>query len=402
MKSIIGRIASCGRCWISVVVAGCCATLAMGANGPSPIVVGLNADMSTADAESGVAIERGARVALAEINEAGGVLGRPLELRTLDHRRNPARGIANMERLAADPAVVAVLGGKHTPVTLAELPMVHEQGIPYLIPWAAGTPIVDNGYEPNYVFRVSVRDAYAGGFLMAHAKKHGFKRMGLLLEQTGWGRSNEQALQKAASELGVDVAHVEWFNWGQDSHTRALRRFRDTAAEGIIFVGNAPDGVTLIRSMLELPKEERLHVISHWGIAGGDFIEPLGDALDDFPLCVLQTYSFFTPTFPERAERFLATWRRLFPDEAELDQIVSPAGVAHAYDLVHLLARAMAQAGTTERSRVRDELERIERHEGLVRNYDPPFTPDRHDALDPSDFRMATFVQGVIRPVEGY
>lgn len=390
------------RSLLAAVWTGCCVSLAIGADEMGPIVLGLNADMTTADAESGVAIERGASVAMAEINEAGGVLGRSLKLRALDHRRNPARGIANMERLAEDPAVVAVLGGKHTPVVLAELPLVHETGLPYLIPWAAGTPIVDNGYEPNYVFRVSVRDAYAGGFLIEHAKKvHQFMRVGLLLEQTGWGRSNENALRTAADASDVVIAHVEWFNWGQAGYAGALQRFREAGAEAIVFVGNAPDGVALMRSMLELPEEERAHVISHWGIAGGDFIEPLGAALDEISLCVLQTFSFFAPPFPDRADRFLVTWRRLFPDAAELDHMTAPAGVAHAYDLVHLLARAIEQAGTTDRAAVRAELERIGRHEGLVRDYEPPFTAERHDALDPSDFSMATFVGGVIRPVSG-
>ena len=369
------------------------------ASDPEPIFVGINADMTTADAESGVAIRRGAQVALAEINAAGGALGRPLQLQVLDHRRNPARGIANLERFAADPQLVAVLGGKHTPVVLAELPQVHAAGLPYLIPWAAGTPIIDNGYEPNYVFRVSVRDADAGAFLLSHARQLGFDRVGLLLEQTGWGRSNGDALEAAAEASGSRITHTEWFNWGQSDFAPALTRLRESGAAGILFVGNSPDGVTLVKAMLDLPEDERLPVVSHWGIAGGEFIEPLGDRLDVLPLSVLQTYSFFDPPEPERMADFLETWRSLFPDASRLEQITAPAGVAHSYDLVHLLARAIDRAGSTDRAEVRDALEQIERYEGLVRVYAPPFTPERHEALDPSDFRMGTFQNGVIRPL---
>jgi branched-chain amino acid transport system substrate-binding protein len=366
---------------------------------PAPIVLGLNADMSTLDAESGEAIRRGALVAIEEINSAGGVLGRPLQLRVLDHRRNPARGQVNIERFAASPEVVAVLGGKHTPVVLAELPQVHAAGLPYLIPWAAGTPIIDNGYQPNYVFRVSVRDADAGGFLLEHAGKLGIKQIGLLLEQTGWGRSNSEALEEAAQALDIRIAQTEWFNWGTSDLSPAVKRLRESGAEAIIFVGNTPDGVTLAEAILGVPPEKRLPVISHWGIAGGEFIEPLGDRLDKLQLSVLQTYSFFDPPEPERMAVFLETWRRLFPDVTRLKQIQAPAGVAHSYDLVHLLARAVEQAGSTDRAKVRDALEQIERHEGLVRLYAPPFTPERHDALNASDFSMGQFREGAIVPL---
>ncbi len=69
-------------------------------------------------------------------------------------------------------------------------------------------------------------------------------------------------------------------------------------------------------------------------------------------------------------------------------------GTAHAYDLVHLLAAAIRKAVTTDRSEVRDALEQLDRYEGLVRDYDPPFTPLRHDALSAADFRMAAFADG--------
>lgn len=66
-------------------------------------------------------------------------------------------------------------------------------------------------------------------------------------------------------------------------------------------------------------------------------------------------------------------------------------GTAHAYDLLHLLRMAIDASGTIDRPTVRDALEKMERYEGLVRVYDPPFSPYRHDALDLSDFRLSIF-----------
>jgi len=78
----------------------------------------------------------------------------------------------------------------------------------------------------------------------------------------------------------------------------------------------------------------------------------------------------------------------------------SPAGTAQAYELIHLLARAIQQAGTLDRSAVRDALENLPAYAGLIRNYTTPFTAGHHDALDATDFRLARYdSDGTIGPL---
>ena len=121
------------------------------------------------------------------MNAAGGVLGRQLTLRVMDHRGNPARGEDNIRTLASDTGCLAVIGGVHTPVVLAELSVLHDLKLPMLIQWAAGTPLIDNGYKPNYVFRLFVRDELAGHFMVGELRARSIERVGLLLERTGGG-----------------------------------------------------------------------------------------------------------------------------------------------------------------------------------------------------------------------
>ncbi|MDH5773026.1 MAG: ABC transporter substrate-binding protein, partial [Rhodospirillaceae bacterium] len=207
-----------------------------GANEQTPIRIGLDADMSSASAESGEAIRRGMVVAVDEINEKGGINGRKLEIVVRDHRGNPARGIDNINEFSADKSIVAVMGGLHTPVAMAELEAIHKNDMLYLVPWAAGTMVVDNGFSPNNVFRVSVRDQYAGRFLTKMAANKGYKKLGLLLEQTGWGRSNEKAISEAAREIGVDVAGVEWISWGAKSAEVQIDNLAEKGADVIMLV----------------------------------------------------------------------------------------------------------------------------------------------------------------------
>lgn len=367
---------------------------------PKPIIIGLDADMSSGGAQSGEAIRRGAELAIAEINQRGGVLGRPFQLDVRDHRGNPARGKDNIEELAAVEGLVAVIGGIHTPVALAELELIHKHRILYLGAWAAGTTIVENGYEPNYVFRVSVRDELAGRYLMNAAEARGYRKPGLLLERTGWGRSNERAFKTAAQDLGLTIAGIEWFNRGGKNLDRQLRTLRAAGADVVMLVAGSPEGAVAVRSAAALAPDDRPPIISHWGVTAGNFLDLAEDYVTQVDLVFLQTYSFLSPKVPERAEGFLQAYFDRFSDVRSPAEIRSPVGTAHAYDLVHLLAMAIERAGSIERPAVRDALERLPRYQGLVKDYRRPFTPERHDALTAEDFSLARYLpNGTIEPV---
>ena len=366
----------------------------------SPIVIGLDAALTGGSGQSGEAIRRGLAIAMHEINEAGGILGRKFDLVQRDNRGLPDRGVDNIGELADIPNLVAVFGGISTPVALAELPIIHERKVLYLGPWAAGTPVVDNGYEPNYVFRVSVRDQHAGPFLIKAALDRGFKRPGLLLWRTGWGRSNEKAMTSAMAEMGVTPAGTEWFNTSERDLSDQIEKLVLAGADVIMLVANSDEGLNAVQAMASRQKEHRLPIISHWGITGGDFFGKGRAAIEEVDLTFLQTYSFFQPSFPQKADEIYRTYcERYGPCDGRND-IFSPVGTAHAYDLLHLLKAAIENAGTTDRAAVRDAMENLQRHDGLVRVYDPPFTPDRHDALDASDFRLCRYgPDGEIMPL---
>jgi branched-chain amino acid transport system substrate-binding protein len=370
------------------------------ANEANPIIVGLDADMSAGAALGGLSIQRGAEIAIDEINSGGGVLGRPLHLDIKDHRGNPARGVDNIESYAATDDVVAVLGGIHTPVALHELKTIHQKQMIYLSPWAAGTPVVNNGYNPNYVFRVSIRDEYAGAFLVGEALKKGYQRIALALERTGWGRSNEKAMTAALTIKGLKPAAVAWFHWGARDMEVAVNGLVEANPDVILLVANAPEGLVIVKSMASLPSEDRIPIISHWGITGGNFFEQAKDLLDDIDLSILQTYSFIDPSFPDRAEKIVEAYVKRYPDATDASSIFAPTGTAHAYDIIHLLALAIEKAGTTDRQSVRNALENLGEYKGLVRNYSPAFSPDKHDALDVNDFNLSQYDdKGVIVPL---
>ena len=357
-----------------------------------PILIGIDAEFGVVGSTSAQAVRLGAQIAVDEINAASGVLGgRPLALVEKDNRSVPARSIKNLRAFAADPNVVAVLCGKFSPVVVESIPEIHQLKLPLLDPWAAADPITAHDFRPNYIFRLSLRDTWAMQVMTRHAEQRGMHKLGLLVPNTEWGRSNlkaAEALDQADPQLAL--VDTQWFSWGDNSLLNQYQALRKAGAEGVLFVSNEREGVIFIKEVAVLPKEQRLPILAAWGITGGRFFEGTGPALQDVDLAVVQTYSFIGADDPV-AQRVVQAARRYGVDGPR--RIPSPVGVAHAYDLVQILARAIQIAGSTDRSAVRDALERVTDYAGLVKTYPQPFTPDRHDALSLQEVFMARYAE---------
>ncbi|KPA09794.1 extracellular ligand-binding receptor [Candidatus Magnetomorum sp. HK-1] len=360
------------------------------------IIIGLNADLVAGGSLAGQSIKRGMKLAVNEINQKGGVLGKKLSIVTRDNSGISARGIDNMNFFSSLNNLVAVMGGIYSPIALDVLDIIHQKELIYLIPWAAATRIIDNGYNPNYVFRVSVRDEFAGPFLINKALiEH--KKIALLLVNDGWGKGNYQSMTDALAQKKLAPVAVEWFNWGEKDMNSQLERIEKKEAEVILLVAGSAEGEIIIKNLSR--RSIKIPVISHWGITGGHFWKSVNRELDNVSLSFLQSFSFINVAEKKQQElvkNYFQTYNVNHPGK-----IFAPVGTAHAYDLVHLLAIAIQNAGTLDRSAIRNALEKINRYQGVVKNYDPPFTPTRHDALDQTSFFLAKYNQnGYIVPIK--
>ncbi len=352
-----------------------------------PVYLGLTGEFGVQGSTSAQAVEAGMRLAIAEINAAGGVLeGRPLRLDARDDRSVPARGVANVRDMAENPDLVAVFTAKLSPVALDILPVAHELGIPMLATWSAADGIVDHQWRPSFSFRLSMRDDWAIAALLRElSERRGHQRIGVLLPNTGWGRSSHAAAERHRGNLSLEV---EWYNWGALSMLPSYNRLKERGVEALLMVANEREGAMLVREMVTIPAKERVPIASHWGITGGNFVQLSAGGLGAVDLVVVQTFSFNDPETPVRARVRASAVKHLDKDPASLPSIV---GFAHAYDLTHILAEAIELAGTSNRSQIRDALEQVQHYEGLVSNYQRPFTPQRHEALSPDLVFVARF-----------
>jgi len=365
----------------------------------------LSADQ-TVSKSSGRSIEQGINVALSEIDYT--IHGQQVEVVVLDHKGSSPRAKQHLDDYILDEQALLVYTGLHSPPVLNNRDFINENEILMLDPWAAAGPITRYPSEDNWIFRLSVDDTKAGQFITEFALKEGYTNPYLILEDTGWGRSNQNNMTTALLENGHAPAGVAGFNWslGINQAKLILREAYESNADVIFFVGNAPEGIVFAKAMIELTPEQRLPLRSHWGITGGNFSEIIHSGLrNEFDLMFLQTsFSLLEANNHPIATSVLESAFELYPDEiVSAEDIKAPTGFIHAYDLTKLMLQAMEQVDPNlstieKRTELREALENIEKPvQGLVKEYIKPFSVysetnvDAHEALSIEDLSMAVY-----------
>lgn len=367
----------------------------------APVRVGLTAELKMVNSTSDDAVRLGLALAIEDLNAAGGVLGgRPWQLEVRDDRSVPSRGADNLRELAALPDLVAVFGSRFSPVMVEMGALAPQVQCPVISPWAASNSVIDPKQSPGWVFRVSLNDTWAMRRLLRTATAEGHRRIGLLLPNSGWGRScHEAARAQVQGMRGVELLPERWYNWGGEKtlieHYAVLRQ---AGMQALVLVANEPEGAVLCKEVLGLPDNARVPMFSHWGIAGGDFPSLVGPGLKSLDLKVVQTASLQIDRTPQGQQLMQRAAQRM--GVATPHRMPSLVGLGQAYDAMTMVHRAVHKAGSTHREAVRDALEHLPPFDGLVRHYAPAFTPQRHEALSESDVILAQWDEtGTLRPV---
>ncbi len=380
----------------SAVALACASLWSTAAVAAEPIKIGVVTALSGQSALSGESITRGLAIAVDELNAKGGILGRPVQLVRRDDEGNPAKGVVAARELIHREKVAVLFGGLDTPVSLAIVPLVNQAKVPFMGPWAAGTPITVNGANPNYVFRVSAVDEIVNVGMLDYAQKQ-FKtdKFGMILVNNPWGESNEKGLHAALQARDLKAVGVEKFEANDVDIVPQLSRLRAAGAETLFMVGNVGPSAQVVKSLDRMGW--KVPVVSHWGPAGGRFGELAGPNAGNVHF--VQTYSFFGPQSPV-GEKVLTALKTKYSDIKGPDDINPAVGVANAYDGMMLAAKAIEGAGSTDGDAIREAFYGIRNHEGLIKTYAEPFAPGRHDALSSDDYVWTHFVGNRILPVD--
>jgi branched-chain amino acid transport system substrate-binding protein len=342
-----------------------------------PIKVGLSGPFTGGSSSMGVSMRDGVKLAVEEINKAGGVLGRPIMLVERDDEAKNEIGVQVAQELINKESVIATLGYINTGVALASQRFYQEAEIPVINNVATGSVVTKQfataDFKNNYVFRNSANDAIQSSMIADEAiKRQGFKKPAILSDSTNYGQLGKNDLTAALTKLNVTPVAVEKFNVGDTDMTAQVLRAKEAGADVILTYAIGPELAQIANAMAKLGW--KVPLIGSWTLSMASFIDTAGANGDGamMPETFIQA-----PTTPKR-KAFIEAYQAAY----KIDRMPSPVSAAQGYDSVYLLAAAIKQAGDTDGRKIREALENLnDKVEGVVTTYDHPFSATDHEAI---------------------
>ena len=343
------------------------------------IKVGLSGPYTGGSSSMGVSMRDGVRLAVSEINKAGGVLGKQIQLVERDDEAKNERGVQIAQELINKEQVVATLGFINTGVALASQRFYQEAKIPVFNNVATGSIVTQQFKAPefpdNYIFRNAAHDSIQAPMIVEEAiTRRGFKKVAILADSTNYGQLGREDLEKALAAKGVKAVAVEKFNVKDVDMTPQLLKAKEAGAEAILTYAIGPELAQIANGMTKLGW--KVPMIGSWTLSMANFIDNAGPGGEGARMP--QTFIQEPNTMKRKA--FIDSYLKTF--KPKNNRIDSPVSAAQGYDSVYLLAAAIKQANSTEGPKIREALENLQaKVEGVVTTYDKPFTHDDHEAI---------------------
>jgi branched-chain amino acid transport system substrate-binding protein len=347
------------------------------AQGADPIKIGVNGPFTGGSSSMGVSMRDGVRLAAEEINKAGGVLGRQIQLVERDDEAKNERGVQIAQELINKENVVAVVGYINTGVALASQRFFQDAKIPVMNNVATGSLVTHqfDDQPENYVFRNAAHDSIQAPMIVEEAvTRRGFKRVAIMADSTNYGQLGRADLEAALAQKGIKAVAVDKFNIKDVDMTPQLLKAKEAGAEAVLTYGIGPELAQIANGMTKLGW--KVPMIGSWTLSMANFIDNAGPGGEGarMPQTFIQE-----PTTPKR-QSFIVSYLKTFnPKNSRID---SPVSAAQGYDSLYLLAAASKQAGGTEGPKIRAALEDLKTPvEGVVTTYTKPFAPKDHEAI---------------------
>ncbi len=181
--------------------------LATTAHAAEPVRIGITTILSGPIADRGQSEQYGAQLALDQVNQAGGVLGRPVEAFYADNACKPAVGVPATERLIQQEHVPVIIGALCTPVTHAIMPIVQAAKVPLLIATSAGQDFVDaSGAGGNpYAWKTIPSEVDIARGLLTYLKSQSVGSIAILADDNGFNHASATGFANVAGEMGIKV-----------------------------------------------------------------------------------------------------------------------------------------------------------------------------------------------------
>ncbi len=360
-----------------LAIAAAALSIAGLASAAESIKIGVAGPFTGGSSSMGVSMRDGVRLAVDEINKAGGVIGRKLELVERDDEAKNERGVQIAQELINKEKVAAAVGYINTGVALASQRFFQEAKIPVMNNVATGSIITQQFKDEleNYIFRNAAHDSIQAPMIVEEAvTRRGFKKVAILADSTNYGQLGRADLETALKAKGITAVAIEKFNIKDVDMTAQLLKAKQAGAEAVLTYGIGPELAQIANGMTKLGW--KVPMVGSWTLSMANYIDNAGPGGEGarMPQTFIQE-----PTTPKRQSFIISYLKTFNPKNQRID---SPVSAAQGYDSIYLLAAAIKQANSTEGPKIKAALEDLKTPvDGVITTYTKPFTAKDHEAI---------------------
>jgi len=316
-----------------------------------------------------------AKMVVDEINKAGGVKGRKLELTVYDTAGDATKAVQLATKLIKDDKVVAIIGPSTTGETMAVIPVAEKEQVP-LISCSAGSKITDP--VKKWVFKTAQNDSLAVGKIFEYLQKHKQLNVAILTVSDGFGSSGREQLKAQAAKYGITIVSDDTYGPKDTDMTAQLTKIRGSQAQALIVWGTNPGPAVIAKNAKQLGLKLPLYM-SH-GVSSKKFIDLAGESAEGIRLPSGKVLVADVLPNADSQKKSLLAFVKDYQNhfKAEGDHFGG-----HAWDAVMLIKGAVEQGADTP-SAIRDQLEKTKSFHGIGGTF--TYTPQDHAGLGKDAF----------------
>ncbi len=324
-----------------------------------------------------------AKMMVEEINKAGGIKGRKLELIVYDTQGDATKAVQAANKLIKDDKVVAIIGPSTTGDSMAVIPVVEKAEIP-LISCAAGVKITDP--VKKWVFKTAQNDVLAVMKIYKNLQKKKINKIAILTVSDGFGSSGREQLKLQAKEFGIKIISDETYSPSDKDMTVQLTKIRQSEAQAIVCWGTNPGPAIVARNVKQLGIKIPLYM-SH-GVSSKKFIELAGEGAEGIILPSGRVIVADQLSKSDPQKKALMNYVNKYREHYKVE---GDHFGGHAYDAIMLLTKAMEQAGFSPAA-IRDQLEKTKKVAGIGGTFS--YSPQDHAGLNSDAFVLVQVEKG--------
>ena len=363
------------------------------------IKIAITGPFSGGSAPMGISMRDGAKLALSEINAAGGIsVGTKkmkFEVIERDDEGKNERGALIALELASMADLSGVIGTVNTGIALSGDKHLQEKGITKIITPAAGSASMTQwskaGVKDLSIFRFAADDAIQTEMVVEEAIRQKFTKVAIIHDASNYGVSGRDDLLEQIKKQGnkLEVVAMEKFNLGDKDMTAQLLRSKSVGAQVILIWGVGPELAAVSNGMAKL--DMKMPLIGGWALSMSNYIDNAGKNSNG----ALMPQTFIEEAITPRVQRFIESYHKTY----NVTRILSPVSAAQGYDAVYIFAAAVKQAQSGDTRKIKEALEDLrEPVKGVIATWKRPYSKwDPANVQTHEAFRREDTVMGMVK-----